>query len=80
MVSDDWAPYIYWHEGQPKGIDYEVANEVLKRLGIDVDWQLLPWKRCLAMVEQGAADGVLDIFGRFAQTVHGLPGRGTLGG
>ena len=62
MVSDDWAPYIYWHEGQPKGIDYEVANEVLKRLGIDVDWQLLPWKRCLAMVEQGAADGVLDIF------------------
>lgn len=62
LVSDDWAPYIYWHEGQPKGIDYEVANEVLKRLGIDVDWQLLPWKRCLAMVEQGAADGVLDIF------------------
>jgi len=62
LVSDDWAPYIYWHDGQPKGSDYEVANEVLKRLGIDVDWQLLPWKRCLAMVEQGQADGVLDIF------------------
>ncbi|MBF8741102.1 substrate-binding periplasmic protein [Pseudomonas guariconensis] len=62
LVSDDWAPYIYWHDGHLKGIDYEVANEVLKRLGIDVDWQLLPWKRCLAMVEQGLADGVLDIF------------------
>lgn len=62
LVSDDWAPYIYWQDGQPKGIDYEVASEVLKRLGIDVDWQLMPWKRCLAVVQQGLADGVMDIF------------------
>lgn len=62
LVSDDWAPYIYWEDGQPRGIDYEVTSEVLKRLGIDVDWQLMPWKRCLAMVQQGLADGVVDIF------------------
>ncbi|MFJ4345914.1 substrate-binding periplasmic protein [Pseudomonas sp. NPDC089401] len=62
LVSDDWAPYIYQEAGQAKGIDYEVTTEVFRRLGVDLDWQFLPWKRCLAMIEQGQADGVMDIF------------------
>ncbi|QXI38109.1 substrate-binding periplasmic protein [Pseudomonas xantholysinigenes] len=62
IVSDDWAPYLFQDNGQPQGIDYEVTNEVFKRLGIEVQWQFLPWRRCLAMVEQGLADGVMDIF------------------
>ncbi|MEW9681223.1 substrate-binding periplasmic protein [Pseudomonas sp. TE50-2] len=62
IVSDDWAPYLYLEGAQPKGIDYEVTNEVFKRLGVQVQWEFMPWKRCLAMVEQGLADGVMDIF------------------
>ncbi|WP_449430851.1 substrate-binding periplasmic protein [Pseudomonas putida] len=62
LVTDDWAPYVYEDKGQPRGIDYEVTTEVFKRLGVEVQWQFLPWKRCLAMVEQGLADGVMDIF------------------
>ncbi|WDY58479.1 substrate-binding periplasmic protein [Pseudomonas sp. PSKL.D1] len=62
LVSDDWAPYVFREAGQPKGIDYEVTNEVFRRLGVEVEWQFLPWKRCLAMIEQGLADGVMDIF------------------
>ncbi len=66
LVSDDWAPYIYRYiyrqYGRPAGIDHEVVSEVFKRLGIEVDWQFLPWKRCLAMVEQGLADGIMDTF------------------
>ncbi|CAM3664627.1 Extracellular solute-binding protein [Pseudomonas reidholzensis] len=62
LVTDEWAPYVYQQDGQPKGIDYEVAREVFQRLGIELDVQFMPWKRCLVMVEQGLADGVLDIF------------------
>lgn len=62
LVSDDWAPYIYRQYGRPTGLDHEVVSEVFKRLGVEVDWQFLPWKRCLAMVEQGLADGIMDIF------------------
>lgn len=69
VVSDDWAPYIYEHNGQPQGIEYEVASEVFKRLGVQVDWEFMPWKRCLAMVEQGQADGVLGIFQNDARKV-----------
>ena len=62
LVSDDWAPYVYQDAGQAKGIDYEVTTEVFKRLGVEVEWLFMPWKRCLAMVERGQADGVMDIF------------------
>ncbi|MFK3820222.1 substrate-binding periplasmic protein [Pseudomonas sp. NPDC089407] len=62
LVTDDWPPYVYQHNGQPHGLDYEVAKQVFARLGVEVEVQFLPWKRCLAMAEQGLADGILDIF------------------
>jgi len=62
IVSDDWAPYIHFEAGEPKGMHVEVANEVFRRLGIEVQWQFMPWRRCLAMVERGLADGVMDVF------------------
>lgn len=62
LVTDDWAPYVYRDGDQVKGIDYEVTTEVFRRLGVEVDWEFLPWKRCLAQVEQGLADGLMDTF------------------
>lgn len=62
IVTEPWAPYVYEENGKMLGLDYEATAIVFKRLGIDVEWQFLPWKRCLAMLEQGLADGALDIF------------------
>ena len=62
IVTEPWAPYVYEEGGKNLGLDYETTAIVFKRLGIEVEWQFLPWKRCLAMLEQGHADGALDIF------------------
>jgi polar amino acid transport system substrate-binding protein len=62
IVTEPWAPYVYDDNGTMRGLDYETTVIVFQRLGIDVDWQFLPWKRCLAMLDQGQADGALDIF------------------
>ena len=62
IVTEPWAPYVYEENGKMLGLDYETTAIVFKRLGIDVEWQFLPWKRCLVMLEQGLADGALDIF------------------
>lgn len=62
LVTDAWAPYVYEENGQPAGLDYEITREVLHRLGVELDLQFLPWKRCLLALEQGHADGILDIF------------------
>ncbi|XLX40850.1 substrate-binding periplasmic protein [Ectopseudomonas mendocina] len=62
LVTEAWAPYVYEENGQAAGLDYEITREVLRRLGIEFDLQFLPWKRCLLALEQGLADGILDIF------------------
>ena len=62
IVTEPWAPYVYEEDGKALGLDYETTAIVFKRLGIEVDWQFLPWKRCLSMLETGQADGALDIF------------------
>jgi len=68
IVTEPWAPYVYLENGQPRGLDYETTAIVFQRLGIEVEWLFLPWKRCLAMLEQGQADGALDIFQNTART------------
>lgn len=62
IVTEGWAPYVYENQGRPSGLDYETSAEVLRRLGVEVEWQFMPWKRCLLAFEQGHADGILDIF------------------
>ncbi|MGH8354873.1 MAG: substrate-binding periplasmic protein [Pseudomonas sp.] len=62
IVTEPWAPYVYEENGEPRGLDYDASAIVLKRLGVEVKWYFLPWKRCLTMLEQGQADGILDIF------------------
>lgn len=62
IVTEPWAPYVYDDNGTMRGLDYETTAIVFQRLGVEVQWQFLPWKRCLAMLDQGQADGALDIF------------------
>lgn len=62
IVTEPWAPYVYEENGQARGLDYETTAIVFQRLGIEIEWQFLPWKRCLQMLDQGLADGALDIF------------------
>ena len=64
IVTEPWAPYVYVEDGQARGLDYDTTAIIFERLGIDVKWEFLPWKRCLSMLKQGQADGALDIFQR----------------
>lgn len=64
IVTEPWAPYVYIENGKAHGLDYETTAIIFERLGIDVKWEFLPWKRCLSMLQQGQADGALDIFKR----------------
>jgi polar amino acid transport system substrate-binding protein len=61
IVTEPWSPYVTVDNGLASGLDYDTTAIVFKRLGIDVQWQFLPWKRCLMMLQEGDADGILDI-------------------
>ena len=61
VVTDQWAPYVYKEGDTIKGIDYEIMMTVLDIMGYEVDFQLLPWKQCIRMIEGKTADAILDI-------------------
>jgi ABC-type amino acid transport substrate-binding protein len=57
LINSPYPPYVM-PQGHPlgPGIDMEIAMRVLERLGIRPQVRLEPFKRVLAMLEQGSAD------------------------
>jgi len=43
-----------------KGYSVDLIKESFKRLNWQVEFQVLPWKRCIALVKQGELDAVID--------------------
>ena len=61
VSDDDFPPYSFIDSDKKvKGIDVDLLHEMAKRLGIEVNIKLVPWKRLLLMTEKG------DIFGAFS--------------
>lgn len=60
IVTDPWPPYALEVDGDIKGTDVEITQAVFQQLGIPVNIQFYPWKRCLKMVENQEADAILD--------------------
>lgn len=55
-------PWVYEEGGVVKGIDYEVFQEIAKRLGFDFQIQMLPFRRALLFLEQGKKEAILLIY------------------
>ena len=59
--DDDYPPFTYSDKNdQVSGIDIELFQEVAKRLDVEINIRLVPWKRLLKMTKQG------DVVGSFA--------------
>ncbi len=62
-VLEDVPPFEYKENGELKGIDLEVGNEVAIRLGIEFKYQAIPWARIKKYLEDGTdIGGVLSMF------------------
>mgnify|MGYP006429815477 CR=1 FL=1 len=52
-----WPPYtIREGEGDPKGIDPEILQEISKITGCKIVFKDIPWKRTLRFIEKGKVD------------------------
>lgn len=56
------SPLIYQENGQMKGLDYDIWMELSKRLGVQANIQLLPFKRLWSYLQSGELDGTLQIY------------------
>lgn len=61
IVSEPWPPYVTEQIDLP-GFDVEVTEAVLAQLELEMELQLLPWRRALIEVNSGQADALLDAF------------------
>lgn len=56
------SPLIFEENGQMKGLDYDIWMELSKRLGVQANIQLLPFKRLWSNLQTGELDGTLQIY------------------
>ncbi|GGE51183.1 ABC transporter substrate-binding protein [Halopseudomonas oceani] len=61
IVSEPWPPYVFLENGAPCGADLEVSDHLLRELGYQPQWRMMPWKRAQYEVLNGSADAILDI-------------------
>ncbi|MEH6345619.1 MAG: transporter substrate-binding domain-containing protein [Bermanella sp.] len=56
--NGNYSPYEMEQDGTLTGFHIELLKVVAKQLDINLTFQSLPWKRALAMVENGTADAI----------------------
>lgn len=62
--STVFAPFVLEQQGQVKGIDIDIIKEVGRRLGVNIEFKLRPWKR----LEQDIQFGDIDCVAAYFQT------------
>ncbi|MDX1693116.1 MAG: transporter substrate-binding domain-containing protein [Ketobacteraceae bacterium] len=61
IVTDSWAPYAFEKDNRVVGSDVDIVREVFRKMGINANIRLLPWKRCINQVKSLQADAILAI-------------------
>lgn len=55
----DWTPYYMWEDGVLNGACAEIAAGAFKTMGVEVEFQRVPWTRVLKSVQNKTVDGGL---------------------
>lgn len=67
-----------WRTLDQHGLNFELLNEVARRLAIRFDYESMPWKRCLAQLKANEVGGAFAVsFSRDRLDVGAYPGGAT---
>lgn len=59
-AEDDWAPYSSVVNGKAQGFAVDVVREAFAAVGVTVEFEVLPYARCLAKARAGKLIGCFD--------------------
>jgi len=62
IMTVEYPPYSYLHEGKLTGINFDLVKEAFVRAKIPVEIQMYTWVRGLKEVEQGEIDGLFNAY------------------
>jgi len=61
LCGIEWPPFTYVDNGKiVKGISHDIHEEAFKRLDLKFERSVMSWSRCVAQVENGVYDAVID--------------------
>lgn len=61
FVTIDFPPRGFVKNGAVTGLSVEVVRELCKRIGVECEFRILPWKRALKYVKAGRADAIFAV-------------------
>ncbi len=61
IVTEEYPPYEYIENGQWVGLNVDIVREVCKRVGDTLVFESYPWKRCIKMMQEGTAEGIMSL-------------------
>lgn len=66
-----------WRTVDKTGLNFQLLQRVEKKLDLTIDYQLLPWKRCLAKLKANEVDGAFTVsFSEERREFGAFPGNG----
>lgn len=64
-----------WRNIDQTGLNFELLKRVESKVKLSFDYKLLPWKRCLAMLQSNQVDGAFSVsFSQDRRTFGAFPG------
>ncbi len=61
FVCEEWMPFAYMDGDVLKGIDVEVTERIMDRMGLPYEIRIYPWSRAWMMAGNGKVDAVLSV-------------------
>lgn len=62
--ENDFPPFTFFRDttvNQPDGFNIALIDRILTPIGKRAEYDVMPWRRCLAMAERGEVDVLLDV-------------------
>jgi len=59
-AEDDWAPYSWATQQQPRGFAVDVVREAFALAGVQAEFRALPYSRCMAETRSGQLTACFD--------------------
>lgn len=60
IAEDDWYPYSAAINGKPEGMSVDLVRAAYKAVGIDVEYEIMGYTKCMKDVSDGHAVGCFD--------------------
>lgn len=62
FITSQIPPYVYTENNKIKGFNVEILNKIFTKMGIEVNYKIVPWARAIMMVKSGQADAIFPFF------------------